>query len=440
MDTNRPKIKDTPPPALSGSMMTFRNIKGVNLIERVNPFFDWQNTIRNAGLWFFEKSSVTAPINICEGKDDSNNKIEGVNFASQDYLSLASHPSIKKAAKDAIDKYGVHSAGSPAVFGNTQLTLQLEKSIGDFVGAKYVALYPTGWAAGFGVIKALIRPSDHIILDQLSHSCLQEGADAATRNIYRCPHLNNDVVENQLKEIRSKDQENAVLVVTESLFSMDSDVPQIEELQNICKKYSAYLLVDAAHDLGCLGESGLGYLELQKMVGKVDVLMGSFSKTFASNGGFVATNSRSMREYLTFFSSTRTFSNAISPIQAAIVCESIRIIRSPEGRTLRERLMNNVLYMRKLLSYKGLKTKGVPSAIVPVLIGEEGVVRIMSRLLIEKGIITNAIEFPGVPKGEARIRVQVMANHTKHDIDVLVTGIDEALTEAKFLFSSIINR
>jgi len=234
--------------------------------------------------------------------------MRGVNFASQDYLSLSAHSGIKATAKEVIERCGVHSAGSPALVGNTSYSVKLERKIAEFLRMEEVVLYPTGWAAGFGIIKGLVRSADHVVMDMLSHSCLQEGASAATNNIYQFRHLDNDYCRNILTKIRAKDKENGILVVTEGLFSMDSDTPDLVGLQQLCHEFNATLVVDVAHDLGCLGEDGRGHIGMQNMLGKIDIVMGSFSKTFASNGGFVASKSRAVKEYLGFYSPSCTFS------------------------------------------------------------------------------------------------------------------------------------
>jgi glycine C-acetyltransferase len=222
---------------------------------------------------------------ICSTTTRDGATYTGVNFASQDYLSLATHPAIRSAAKDAIDTLGVHSAGSAPLQGNTALSVTLERKLANFLGYAGSTVYPTGWGAGYGVIKTLIRPDDHVVIDILAHACLQEGARNATKNVHHFPHLSNEGVRRRLERIRKDHPDAGILVVTETLFSMDSDVPDIAGLQALCRHYGATLLVDVAHDLGAIGATGRGFLEEQSMVGSVDILMGSFSKTFASNGG-----------------------------------------------------------------------------------------------------------------------------------------------------------
>jgi glycine C-acetyltransferase len=292
-------------------------------------------------------------------------------------------------------------------------------------------LYPTGWAAGYGVIKGLVRPDDHVVMDGLAHACLQEGAYAATRNVHLHGHLNLQSARRHLQRIRNHDSKNGILVVTEGLFSMDSDTPDLVALQDLCREFDARLLVDVAHDLGSLGEDGRGFIGLQGMLGKIDIVMGSFSKTFASNGGFVSCNSPAVRQYLKYYGSSGTFSNALSPVQAATVLKAFDIVRSDEGRALRRRLMDRVLYLRAKLQGAGFELIGNPSAIVPVVVGDEALARIVSRHLPSFGVVANLVEFPAVAKGNARFRLQVMPNHTIEHLDALVDRMTMALAAAQ---------
>jgi 7-keto-8-aminopelargonate synthetase-like enzyme len=426
-----------PPAALTGSMRDFRVPGGADLLGRTERFFEWQNLRRQNGLWPFSRATEDGPNTVCWVQDDLGNKMRGVNFASQDYLSLSSHSGIKSTAMETIERCGVHSAGSPALVGNTSHSVALERKIADFLKMEEVVLYPTGWAAGFGVIKGLVRSADHVVMDMLAHSCLQEGAHAATNNIHLFRHLDNEYCRNILTKIRAKDKENGILVVTESLFSMDSDTPDLAGLQALCHEFNATLVVDVAHDLGCLGDDGCGHIGLQNMLGKIDIVMGSFSKTFASNGGFVACKSRAVKEYLRFYSAPATFSNALSPVQAAIVLKAFDIVSSVEGRVLRLALMANVLSLRQRLREAGLDYYGDPSAIVCVKMGTEGLARLVSKRLPELGLVANLVEFPAVPKGAARIRMQVMANHSENNIADAVQTLKTARAQAELKLEGI---
>ncbi|MEO8685631.1 MAG: aminotransferase class I/II-fold pyridoxal phosphate-dependent enzyme [Devosia sp.] len=419
-----------PEAALTGSLRDYRSPEGSDLVGRVAGFYDWQNLRREHGLWPYARSTATAPMARCDAMSDAGQEFSGINFASQDYLSLSSHPAIKAAAIEAINQYGVHSAGSAALLGNTANSLKLEAALSQFLNGRQIVLYPTGWAAGYGSVQGFVRASDHVVMDILAHSCLQEGAKSATQNIHYHGHLNLDAMARKLERIRANDTANGIMVVTESLFSMHSDTPNLGAMRALCDEFNATLLVDCAHDLGSTGEDGLGHMGLQNMLDAADIVIGSFSKTFASNGGFIAVKDRATAEYLKYFSATHTFSNALSPVQAATVLAALEIVRSEEGKALRRKLMDNILYLRAEMAKAGLETLGDPSPIVPVRIGTEAMGRFASRHLAAMGGIANLVEYPAVPQGGARFRFQVMAAHTSEDIDEVVQVLASAMRNA----------
>lgn len=424
-------IDGVPETALQGSMRDFRVPIGADLMARTAAFFHWQDGRRQSGTWPFSRSTETGPATSCAIRDDQGMLSEGVNFASQDYLSLSCHPAVEESARRAIADFGVHSAGSPVLVGNTSSSVALEKRIADFVGMKETVLYSTGWSAGFGVIKGLVRSHDYVVMDALAHSCLQTGAAAATNNVVLFRHLDTDHCRQRLATIRAKDAQGGIMLVTESLFSMNSDTPDIVALQDLAREFGATLLVDVAHDLGCLGPDGTGHIGLQGMLGKVDLVMGSFSKTFGSNGGFVCTNSREVKEYLRFYSPSCTFSNALSPVQVAVVDKALQIVSSDEGRELRRKLMLNVLSLRDHIRSHGMEVYGDPSAIVAVKTGDEALARMAARELPDLGLIANLVEFPAVAKGEARFRLQVMATHSGEQIAAAADRMAAAVTIAR---------
>ncbi len=420
-----------PVEALMGSMRDFCDPRGANLMGRVEQFYRWQDLRRRCGLWPYSKSTEEAPLAVCTAKDDTGASFRGLNFASQDYLGLSSDPEIKEVAKSVIEEYGVHSAGSSALAGNTKYSLKLEETISQFLHLGHTVLYPTGWAAGYGVIKALVGPADHVVMDGLAHACLQEGAGSATKNVHRHGHLQIEDVESQLRRIRTRDRENAILVVTEGLFSMDSDTPDLAALQETCHELDATLLVDVAHDLGAIGGSGRGSIGIQNMLGKIDIVMGSFSKTFASNGGFVSCSSPAVKQYLKLYGCSATFSNALSPVQAATVTTAFEIVQSDKGHELRWRMMQRVHQLRNALRDAGLEVLGEPSPIVPVVIGDEALARRVSRRLPELGVVANLVEYPAVAKGNARFRFQVMPTHTSEHVRDLVARFKSAVDAAR---------
>jgi glycine C-acetyltransferase len=420
-----------PAAALSGSVKDYRVPGGADLMSRADGFFGWQDLRRQHDLWPYARSTSAAPQAHSGATSDAGQPYSGVNFASQDYLSLSSHPSIKAAAHEAIDHYGVHSAGSAALLGNTSYSLQLSAALSQFLGGREIVLYPTGWAAGYGAIQGFLRPDDHVVVDVLAHSCLQAGASAATQKVHFHRHLDLNSVARKLARIRASDTVNGILVVTESLFSMHSHTPNLRALRQLCDEYGASLLVDCAHDFGCMGEDGLGHIGEQQMLDEVDIIIGSFSKTFASNGGFVSVKTRSSAEYLKYYSATHTFSNALSPVQAAVVLEALAIVRSEEGRQLRRKLHHNVMSLRSAMKRSDREVLGDPSPIVPVRVGDEALGRLMSRNLSRLGAIANLVEYPAVPLGQTRFRFQVMAAHTCDDVARVVAAFSAAMSSGE---------
>lgn len=417
--------------ALAGTAAQFAQPRGPDLLARTAAVERWHDQRANHGLWQYARSLEGAPYPIASIRDEAGTGARGINFASQDYLSLASHPGVAEAAARALRDAGPHSAGSAVLLGNTKTSLLLEQAIAGLVQAEHVALFPTGWGAAFGAITALVQAQDHIVIDQFAHASLRQGASAATPKVAVNRHLDVDHVRQLVGAIRARDTEHGILVVTEGLFSMDSDSPDLARLQAVCHEFGATLLVDVAHDLGALGPNGGGAIDAQGMLGKIDLVMGAFSKTFSSNGGFVATASRAVKRHLQLYAGPHMFSNALSPVQAAVILECVNIVRADEGAALRADLLRNAEGLRRLLTDEGLECMGTPSAIVPVLIGSEKVSRLVGKLLFEQSVFVNQVEFPGVPVGASRLRLQLMANHNMQQLKRAAPVIGTAVGRAR---------
>jgi 7-keto-8-aminopelargonate synthetase-like enzyme len=398
--------------ALEGSFADFARLSGKNLELRTQRYHEWRRNRLQQGVWPFSTELRSNPGPEATVIDEAREERTGVNFASQDYLGLSAHNAVRTAAIEAIKDYGTHVAGAPVLQGNSILSLRLETALAELLELPHVVLFPTGWAAGYGVITALIRTKDHVVLDQYAHNCCVQGAMAATPNVHRVRHLSTDAFVRQLRRIRTTDTQNAILVVTEGIFSMDGDSPDLQSLQAACREYEATLLVDVAHDLGAVGPGGTGSIGLQGLAGKVDLVIGSFSKVFASNGGFVCTSSAAIREYIRPYAPSHTFSNALSPAQCATVLSALEIVRSPEGEVLRQSLRGVVQFLREALTSHGVECLGKPGPLVPVLLGPEGVGRLTAALCFDRGVFASLVEFPAVSVGASRFRMQVMATHT----------------------------
>jgi glycine C-acetyltransferase len=422
--------------ALDKNPYDFYRPAGANLLRRTDDYYAWVEARRNTELWQYSRTLEASPSNVSALRNDLGRLAKGINYNSQDYLSLNTHPAVRAAVREAVDEFGPHSAGSPMVLGNTHYSNSLEQALAELTQMEHVMLFPTGWAAGFGSIVGLVRQDDHVVLDRLAHACLQQGARAATRNLVRYEHLNVEAAREAVREIRSRDAHNGILVVTDGLFSVDSDQCDLRKLQEYCHEYDATLLVDTAHDLGSMGPGGTGVLGLQGMLGKVDLVMSSFSKVFASNGGFLASHSPSVKQYVKMFSGTHLFSNALSAPQAAAVLQATRIVRSKEGDELRAKLFLAINGLRDELTRLGLTCMGEPSPIVPLLIGNEKLARVAHRLVFERNVLAFMVEFPIAPTGASRFRLQVQASHTAEQGREAARVFAEVIGEAKRYLSS----
>ncbi|MFC5462206.1 aminotransferase class I/II-fold pyridoxal phosphate-dependent enzyme [Massilia niabensis] len=404
--------------ALRGSVAGFAQPRGPDLMRRIKPLDDWCALRATYGMWQHARALDGAPgPGACvreEGAAFSTAR-RGVNFASNDYLSLAAHPAVREAATGALLDAGPHSAGAAGLLGNSRLSLALEAALGALLLLEHVTLFPTGWSAAFGAITALVHGRDYVVIDAQAGVALRQGAAAATRNVVPHRHLDTGHVREILAAIRARDLDNGILVVTEGLFGLDADVPDLPLMQHLCREYGATFLVDVAHDLGATGPGGTGSLGEQAMLGKADIVTGAFSKTFAANGGFVAGNSRALKRQLQLFAGPYQSSSALSPVQAACVLEALRIARSPEGDALRAELLRNALSLRAHLAETGMRCLGAPAPVVPLWIGNEQVARLAGRSLAREGVFVDLAEAgglaSGVLPGAARLRLQVMAEH-----------------------------
>ncbi len=305
---------------LEKSLLHFVSLRGTEVDERSSPYSDWCQRRWRCGVFPYGRvmaSKADAAVDVLlphrANGSDGPSLSRVLNFGSQDYLGLGQSPRVEAAAIEAIRRYGVHSAGSPAFIGRTLPLTDIEKLIAHILGKETALIFPTGWAAGYGVIAGLVRSNDVIVMDALAHSCLQEGAVRATPNLTKFQHNNLDDLESQLIAARTTNRENGLFVIVESLYSMDADGPSVRRVVEIAHAHRAIVILDVAHDFGSMGDSGLGALEGLRPEEYPDVIMGSFSKTFAANGGFVACSAVT-KDYLYYYSSPHLFSNALAPV------------------------------------------------------------------------------------------------------------------------------
>jgi len=408
-----------------GSALNFVNFNGKTLAERYHGLNHWGTLRDEQMIWPY-------------GKIHDNRR--PLNFGTQDYLGLSHNQEAIDFLKDFLERNNiVHSAGSPTLTGRTIFTEQLEQELALVLKQGTCLVYPTGWMACFGAVSGLANSKDTIIIDSLAHNCLQLATKCTTPNVHKFHHNKLDHLQNLLEKCRQQDNKNGLFIITESLFSMNSDSPDIKKLIELSRRYEAIVIIDTAHDFGVTGKNGLGLigdipLEFEKNI----VICGAFSKAFGTNGGFVA-GPPEIRKQLTILSPTYIFSTGASPIQCAIALNNVRMVFSESGNSLRERLSELVDYTVTGFKQNGFTIIGKPTQIVPVLIGHERVARHIFRHVYNEGLMINLIEFPAVPKGKAIFRFQLMATHKEEEIDRAIHIIREAQEKVKTEMQELID-
>ncbi len=424
-------MNTTAPDPLAGSSRDFGARRGADLAAKAGAFTEWFDARVSHGGFAYSKRLTGAPGPHCPLRYADGKIFTGHNFSSQDYLGLGTHPEIMAAACRAVVRYGVHSAGSTALAGAMDLSDELEAALAVHLDMPFVTLYPTGWAAGYGVTRGLVRSTDHVVIDVLAHNSVQEGAAAATKHVHYFRHLNLTHARDKLTAIRASHADGGILVVTSSLYATDACAPDLVAFQTMCREFGAILLVDASHDLGCLGPEGTGQIGAQGLHGKIDLVMGSFAKAFASNGGFVASHRRHIREYFRYHSPTNAYSNALSPVQLSIVLAALAIIRSAEGARRRAGLVAAAHALRAGLVARQVEVLGSPAPIVPAMIGRDDVARVAVKLAAEAGVHANLFEYPMVAHHAARFRLHLMSGHEPAACEVAARTIASAIAQAK---------
>ena len=417
--------------ALLGGSFLFRAPKGKTLEERYKPFNQYVDLLKLNGVYPFSRtvaSKLGSEVYLSNTWADEDKPC--LNFGSQDYMGMTSHPKVIQAAKDAIDQFGVTSGGTPVLGGRNLLTNKLEKKLAEVLHMEQAQVFASGWSACFGAIAGLVTHKDYIVMDMLMHNSSDVAANYATEYVYKFKHNDLEDMEKKLRFCTERVGTGGIFVLIESLYSMNSDGPDLPAVYELCKKYQAILIIDVAHDFACMGEEGRGLLETINLKEAKDiVIMGSTSKTLCNPGGFVA-GPRTIRQQIEIFSPSYTFASSISTISCAVILQALEIAFSDEGKEIRKKLLHNITFAISELNKKGFMTNGIPSPFVPVLIGDSKLARLLSREILSMGLVANLIEFPAVPRNMSIIRFQMMGGMTEEQIlqavDIMHKGIIKA--------------
>ena len=349
---------------------------------------------------------------------------EFLNFSSNDYLGLANDPALRRAALEAIERYGVGAGASRLICGNLRPYVELERKLSAFKARESAIVFGSGYAANVGTITALVGKGDVVVLDKLDHASIIDGArlSGATLRVY--PHRNVKRLEGILGSHRDRagvraapagDRRPRILIITETVFSMDGDVAPLSEIVALKEKYGAWLMIDEAHATGLWGANGRGWAEEAEVEDRVEVTLGTLSKALGAAGGYVC-GSPTLIDHLRHRARSLVYSTALPPAVCAAAAAGVDLVMSEEGRVRRDRLRRNVGRLTAGLTAAGRQSES-RGPIIPIIVGEERAAMELSRKLYDAGVFVPAIRYPTVPRGQARLRVTVTAAHSPEDID-----------------------
>lgn len=399
----------------NASFKDFENIPDQDLYSTVNEFHDYLNFLRANGHLNYRIESIS-PVGpemdlLLPGDTEAT---RSVCLVSNDYLGFSQHPKIKAAVIDGINRFGTGSGASPAIGGHFIYHKMLEEKIAAFYRKKEAILYTTGYTANSATLQCLLHKEDLIILDMAVHASVYEGALKTNVKTF----LHNDLVMLEMVLKNAQDKYRTRMVVIDGVYSQDGDLAPVAAIADLTHKYGGYLVVDDAHGIGVIGDYGRGVIELDNAFDKVDIITGTFSKAFGNIGGYVL-GEPNLIEYLKYQSKQHLFSTTATPAIMGILKAIDLIDEEPQWRN---RLWENINYLKNGLTAAGFDIGTTASAVIPVKIGDIAKTLEAGRLLLQRGVYTNPIMYPAVAKKDARIRLNIMASHTFPQLDRVISA------------------
>lgn len=392
----------------------FENIPDMGPYERAAEWAAYVADWRSRGHWNYRQTAFSGCGPRVELRLDTFAKMNYVSLVSNDYLGFTQHPKVKAAAIAGIEKYGTGAGASPAIGGHYDFHAEIENAIARFFKRESAIVFTTGYTANSATLQCLLKKEDLAIFDSAIHASVQEGG--LNTNVKTFPHNDLSALEHILR--MSKDKYRTRLVVVDGVYSQDGDLAPLDRIVALCKRYHALIMVDDAHGTGVIGNRGRGVMELYDLLQEVDLISGTFSKTFAHVGGYVVAKAE-LVDYLKFHSRQHIFSATLPPAAACIPVAIDLIDTEPQWM---RKLWENVAYFRQGLTGLGLDVGTTASAIIPVKTGDPLVAAEATKLLLEAGVYANQIGYPAVSKKDARVRQSLMATHTQEDLDQVLNA------------------
>ena len=355
-----------------------------------------------------------------ESEQDTVVKIQGKDvlmFGSNSYLGLTTHPKLKEASIAAINKYGSGCAGSRFLNGTLDLHLELERKLADYVGKDDALVFSTGFQVNLGVISSIPGRHDYIIIDELDHACIIDGSRLSFAKVLKYKHNDMDSLE---KVLAKTEMDRIKIIAVDGVFSMEGDIAKLPQIVELAKKYNANIMVDDAHGLGVLGKNGAGTASHFGLTDEVDLIMGTFSKSLASIGGFIAADNDTIN-YLKHNARSLIFSASIAPANAASVIAAVDLMQQEPERI--DQLWANTRHALKLIKEAGFDTGHTETPIIPIYIRDDYKTFQLTKILLEQGIFVNPVVSPAVPSTSSLIRFSLMATHTFEQIQEAVSKL-----------------
>jgi glycine C-acetyltransferase len=374
--------------------------------------------IKSSGLYKKERVITTpqgADIKTTEGK-------EVINFCANNYLGLSSHPRVIEAAKATINTHGFGMSSVRFICGTQDIHKELESKISTFLGTEDTILYAAAFDANGGVFEPLLGPQDAIISDALNHASIIDGVRLCKAMRYRYEHNDMADLESKLKEARAAGAEH-IMIVTDGVFSMDGTIAQLDKICDLADKYKAMVMSDECHSTGFMGKTGRGVHEYRSVMDRIDIITGTLGKALGGASGGFTSGKKEIIELLRQRSRPYLFSNTLAP---SITGASIAVIDMlSETTDLRDKLETNTKYFREKMTAAGFDIKPGEHPIVPIMLYEAPLAQKFADALLQKGIYVIGFFFPVVPKGQARIRVQISAAHEQAHLDKAIDAFKE---------------
>ncbi len=389
----------------------------MDIFKKCETYSQWLNGVKESGLYpyFHQLTSGQDTEVVMEGKDT-------IMIGSNNYLGLTSHPEVIKAGIDALEKYGSGCSGSRFLNGTLDSHVELEKELAEFLCKEAVMTFSTGFQSNLGIISAIVGRTDYVVCDKENHASIYDGCRLSYGKMLRYNHADMQDLERQLSSIG---EGHGILIVTDGVFSMGGDIAKLPEIIELAKKYGARVMVDDAHGLGVLGKHGRGTAEHFGLEDAVDIYMGTFSKSLASLGGYMA-GKKEVVDYVRHTSRPFIFSASITPASVACARKSLEILKNNPSRVQDLRDISG--YMRQNLKKRGIKIVEMDETpIIPIYVYEDEKAFMACKLLLERGVYVNPVVTPATPPGQALLRTSYTATHTKEQMDKAADAIAEVL-------------